>query len=65
MITVMTTHLSIYKQWQVVAEQGAVEPSNLVTTGRMESQKVLIITPLDNPDHVEIVTLLCRYLKVL
>jgi len=55
--------LSLYKQWQTVAEQGAVEPGALIAAGRMKHQSVLIITPLDNPDHVEIVQLLCRYLK--
>jgi len=55
--------LSLYKQWQAVAEQGAVEPGALISAGRMKYQSVLIITPLDNPDHVEIVQLLCRYLK--
>ena len=55
--------LTLYRQWQTVAEQGAVEPGDLVAAGRMEAGKVLIITPLDNPDHVEIVKMLCRYLK--
>ena len=55
--------LSVYKQWQSVAEHGAVEPGALVTAGRMETQNILIITPLDNPDHVEVVKMLCRYLK--
>jgi len=55
--------LSVYRQWQLVAEQGAVEPGDLVKAGRMQSQSLLIITPLDNPDHVDIVKQLCRYLK--
>ena len=38
-------------------------PISISTIGRMKHQSVLIITPLDNPDHVEIVQLLCRYLK--
>ena len=46
-----------------MAEQGAVEPGDLVKAGRMQSQSLLIITPLDNPDHVDIVKQLCRYLK--
>ena len=40
-----------------------MEPEDLIKAGRMETQSVLIITPLDNPDHVEIVKQLCRYLK--
>ena len=52
--------LTLYRRWQAVAEEGAVEPSALVMAGRMEEQAVLIVTPLDNPDHVEIVKGLCR-----
>ena len=55
--------LSLYRQWQTVAENGAVEPRDLVEAGRMEEKRVLVITPLDNPDHVEIVKLVCSYLK--
>jgi len=55
--------LTLYRRWQAVAEEGAVEPSALVMAGRMEEQAVLIVTPLDNPDHVEIVKGLCRYLR--
>jgi len=55
--------LTLYRRWHAVAEAGAVEPSALVMAGRMEEQAVLIVTPLDNPDHVEIVKDLCRYLK--
>jgi len=55
--------LSIYRQWQTVAENGAVEPRDLVEAGRMEEARVLVITSLDNPDHVEIVKMLCTYLK--
>jgi len=55
--------LTLYRRWQAVAEAGAVEPSALVMAGRMEEQAVLIVTPLDNPDHVEVVKDLCRYLR--
>jgi hypothetical protein len=55
--------LTLYRRWQAVAEAGAVEPSALVMAGRMEEQAVLIVTPLDNPDHVEVVKGLCRYLR--
>ena len=40
-----------------------MEPEDLIKAGRMETHSVLIITPLDNPDHVEVVKQLCRYLK--
>ena len=53
--------LTLYRRWQAVAEAGAVEPSALVMAGRMEEQAVLIVTPLDNPDHVEVVKDLCRF----
>ena len=53
--------LTLYRRWHAVAEAGAVEPSALVMAGRMEEQAVLIVTPLDNPDHVEVVKDLCRY----
>ena len=62
-IMIVGVILSVYRQWQSVAEHGAVEPGTLVSAGRMETQNVLIITPLDNPDHVEVVKMLCRYLK--
>jgi len=55
--------LSLYRRWQTVAEAGAVEPSILVSAGRMEEQAILIVTPLDNQDHVEVVKDLCRYLR--
>jgi len=55
--------LTLYRRWQAVAEAGAVEPSALVMAGRMEEQAVLIVTPLDNPDHVEVVKGLCKYLR--
>jgi len=55
--------LTLYRRWQAVAEAGAVEPSALVMAGRMEEQAVLIVTPLDNPDHVDVVKDLCRYLR--
>ena len=29
----------------------------------MEARRVLVVTPLDSPDHVEVVRLFCRYLK--
>ena len=65
LVTILVTGiiLSLYRQWQAVAENGAVEPRDLVEAGRMEEKIVLVITPLDNPDHVEIVKLTCRYLK--
>ena len=65
LVTILLTGiiLSLYRQWQAVAENGAVEPRDLVGAGRMEEKSVLVITPLDNTDHVEIVKLTCRYLK--
>ena len=65
LVTILVTGiiLSLYRQWQAVAENGAVEPRDLVEAGRMEEKRVLVITPLDNPDHVEVVKLTCRYLK--
>ena len=55
--------LTLYRQWHNVAEQGAVEPNSLLSAGRMEARKVLVVTSLDNPDHVEVVRQFCRYLK--
>lgn len=55
--------LTLYRQWHTVAEQGAVEPNSLLSAGRMEARRVLVVTPLDSPDHVEVVRLFCRYLK--
>jgi len=55
--------LTLYRRWQAVAEAGAVEPGDLILAGRMEEQTVLIVTPLDNPDHVDVVKHLCRYLR--
>ena len=65
LVTILVTGiiLSLYRQWQAVAENGAVEPRDLVEAGRMEEKRVLVITTLDNLDHVEIVKLTCRYLK--
>ena len=65
LVTILVTGmiLSLYRQWQAVAENGAVEPRDLVEAGRMEQKRVLVITTLDNPDHVEIVKMTCRYLK--
>jgi len=53
----------VYRRCQVVAEAAAMEPRDLVAEGRMEEQTVLIITTLDNPQHVEIVKRFCRYLR--
>jgi len=55
--------LTVYRRWQTVAEQGAVEPGSLVAAGRLAQQAVLVITPLDSPDHVAVVRALCHYLK--
>lgn len=55
--------LTIYRQWHSVAEQGAVEPNSLLSAGRMEARRVLVVTSLDSPDHVEVVRHFCRYLK--
>jgi len=65
LVTILVTGLvlSLYRQWQTVAENGAVEPRDLVEAGRMEGKRVLMITPLDNADHVEIVKMFCTYLK--
>jgi len=55
--------LVVYRRWQQVAEAGSVEPVSLVQSGRMAERSVLVITPLDNSDHVEVVKELCRYLR--
>ena len=36
---------------------------SLLSAGRMEARRVLVVTSLDSPDHVEVVRLFCRYLK--
>jgi len=55
--------LLVYRRWRQVAEAGAVEPVNLVQAGRLKERAVLVITPLDNPEHVEVVKDMCRYLR--
>jgi len=62
-ILIVGIFLTVYKRWQQVAEEGAVEPSQLVETGRIDPKSVLIVTSLHNQDHVEVVKDLCRYLR--
>jgi len=62
-IIIVGCFLFIYRRWQQVAGESAIEPSKLVEAGRIEPKSVLVVTPLDNPDHVEVVKDLCRYLR--
>jgi len=53
----------IYRRWNLVIEAAAVEPQELVTVGQIEPVTLLVVTTLENPAHVEVVKLLCRYLR--
>jgi len=55
--------LGVYKRWQQVAEEAAIEPSMLVEAGRMEPKPIMVITSLEDNDHAQIVKDLCSYLK--
>ena len=52
-----------YKKWTIAVETAAVEPQELVIDGQLEPVELLVVTSLDNPVHVEVVKLLCRYLR--
>jgi len=62
-IIIVGCFLFIYRRWQQVAGESAVEPGKLVEAGRIDPKSVLVVTPLDNPDHVEVVKDMCRYLR--
>ena len=53
----------IYRRWNLVIEAAAVEPQELVNAGQIEPVTLLVVTTLENPAHVEVVKLLCRYLR--
>jgi len=62
-VLIVGSVLLVYRRWRQVAEAGAVEPVNLVQAGRLKERSLLVITPLDNSDHVEVVKDMCRYLR--
>ena len=53
----------VYRKWNLLIEAAAVEPQELVTVGQIEPVTLLVVTTLENPAHVEVVKLLCRYLR--
>lgn len=55
--------LALYRRWQQVAEEGAVEPQLLIDAGRIQPKPVLVITSLHNTKHSQIVKDLCEYLR--
>ena len=66
----LNTLLSLFTQFSLKTLMPLVNILNthfslvsLLSAGRMEARRVLVVTPLDSPDHVEVVRLFCRYLK--
>ena len=53
----------IYRRWNLMLESAALEPQDLVADGQIEPATLLVITTLENPAHVEVVKLLCCYLR--